>query len=132
MNHPPGADRRRWPRIAVSLKIQMRMARPGDLFHSYHLRDVSLGGLFVKTDAPRPVGTDVEIRIDFARGGTFEARGKVVRVVRGRDVPDRRQPTGIGIEFTEMTGASRGLLESMLSDDPVPSPARPADPRTEP
>lgn len=127
-----GTDRRRWPRIAVSLKIQMRMARPGDLFRSYHLRDVSLGGMFVKTDAPRPVGTDVELRVDFARGGTFEARGKVMRVVRGRDVPDRRQPTGMGIEFTELPDASRVLLESILADGSPPPATRPADPRTEP
>ena len=116
MSANDGIERRRWPRISVSLKIQMRMTRPGDLFRNYDLRDVSLGGMFVKTEAPRPVGTDVELRIDFAEGGTFEARGTVVRVVRGRDVPDRSQPAGIGIEFTEMTDASREILQSILAD----------------
>ncbi len=116
MTAADGIDRRRWPRIAASLKIQMRMAQPGDLFRNYHLRDVSLGGMFVKTDAPRPVGTDVELRIDFAQGGTFEARGKVVRVVRGRDAADHSDPAGIGIEFTAMTDSSRELLQSILAD----------------
>jgi uncharacterized protein (TIGR02266 family) len=108
----------------------MRMARPDDLFRSYHLRDVSLGGMFVKTDQPRPMGTDVDVKVEFVRGGAFEARGKVVRVVRARDLPDRSQPTGIGIEFTQMTEDSRHLLEELL-EDPT-STIEPPDPRTEP
>jgi uncharacterized protein (TIGR02266 family) len=130
MTPPTGDERRRWPRIAVGLRIQMRMARPDDLFRSYHLRDVSLGGMFVKTDSPRPLGTDVEVRVEFVRGGAFVARGKVVRVVRAREVPDRSQPTGIGIEFTQMTDESRRLLEELL-EDPT-STIEPPDPRTEP
>ncbi len=130
MSGEEGSERRRWPRIPISLRIQMRMARPGDLFHSYHIRDVSLGGLFVKTDAPRPVGTQVALRIEFARGGTFEAEGRVVRVVRGRDVPLRDQPAGIGVEFTGMSDASRALLADEIGSQR--GNARHRDPRTEP
>ena len=129
MSTPSGQDRRRWPRIAVSLKIQMRMAQPDDLFRNYHLRDVSMGGMFVKTDAPRPVGTDVDVRVEFARGDAFRARGKIVRVVRGRDAKGVGQVAGIGIEFTHMTAASHRLLQEMIEDPtatlepPEPDPA---------
>ncbi len=106
------------------------MARPDDLFRSYHLRDVSRGGMFVKTDSPRPMGTAVEVRVEFVHGDAFQARGKVVRVVRARDVSDRSQPAGIGIGFTEMTDESSRLLEELL-EDPT-STIEPPDPRTEP
>lgn len=98
----------------VGLRIQMRMDGPDDLFRSYHIRDISLGGVFVRSRANRPVDTDVVLRIEFADGSRFEAQGRVARVVHAADDMPPSQVPGMGVEFEVISADSWVLLANAL------------------
>lgn len=107
-------ERRQWPRIEANLKILLRLKTKDDLFQRFYLSDISVGGMFVRTDETRPRGTPVAVRIEFADGGVFEAEGEVRHAVRPEMSEALGRPAGIGIKFTAMGEASRQLLESLI------------------
>ena len=69
---------------------------------SGRLRNVSEGGIFVETDKPPPVGTEISIEFEFNRAGmtpnvAFKAKGKISRVE-----PDQESDRSSG--FAASTG----------------------------
>lgn len=81
-------------------------------FISEYVSDISRTGVFIRTDDPLPVGTKVDLRFtvideDFE---TVEGIGEVTRVV-----PPGQPGPGMGVVFVELTNASRGLIERLLT-----------------
>ena len=81
-------------------------------FISEYVSDISSTGVFIRTDDPLPVGTKVDLRftvidVDFE---TVEGIGEVTRVV-----PPGDPAPGMGVVFVELTKASRGLVERLLT-----------------
>jgi len=108
-------DRRRWPRIALGLRIVFRFDQSGDLMHHSTIRDVSLGGVFIVTEKIRPKGTPVRLLLEFHDGAVFRAEGQVVRVVPPQMAAMKGIEAGIGVEFTRVEPRSRELLEEALA-----------------
>jgi PilZ domain len=68
------------------------------------LETLSLGGVFIHTSEPPPVGSALNILIDM-QNGDVRARAVVRRVAPGK---------GMGIEFISMTPEDRARLNKQL------------------
>jgi uncharacterized protein (TIGR02266 family) len=74
--------------------------------------NVSTAGIFVKTPAPKPVGTRVKFEFLIA-DGTAVMRGLgQVAWVRETEADDR--PVGMGIKFLKLDAASRAVLDRII------------------
>ena len=104
-----GPNRRRFPRVALNLLVQYRVDSFDDFLAEYAV-NLSLGGLFIDTDEPRPQGTLVYLQFSL-RNGTrlIEGLGRVVRV----NPPGSPNP-GMGIEFTSLDEESQALIRSVV------------------
>jgi len=103
--------RRRELRIRAEMAVAHR--EPGMYREDYFTYDtiisLSLGGCYIKTDAPHPVGTRIEIVF---------CVGSAARSVRALGVVRRHaaagEPPGMGVEFEALSDENRAALESFL------------------
>jgi len=61
--------------------------------------NISLGGMYVCANSPRPEGSEVEIEFELPPNRRVRATGKVIRTTRR---PGEEYPTGMGIMFFEL------------------------------
>jgi type IV pilus assembly protein PilZ len=89
------------PRVPVSLPVSLRLSFPShqDLRQVY-ISNLSTGGVFVRTRAPLPIGTDVVMEISVGSDAHIVMRGKVVweRLYEQGELPGEE---GFGVRFTE-------------------------------
>ena len=101
MARPRSRDNRASPRIAVSAGVWVSWHTTGSRSVS-RVRDLSVGGAFVASDAPPAIGTPINLLFALPEG---EIRIKGL-------VRYRREKEGMGVEFTTMgSGARARLLE---------------------
>jgi type IV pilus assembly protein PilZ len=109
------SERRRDPRYSVHIAVDCQTR---EMFVSNYVTNISKGGVFVRTDTPLPLYS--EIVLTLALPGSerkIAARGKVawtydVRKEDGRLVP------GMGIKFLDMSPADREAIEECLAQLP--------------
>jgi tetratricopeptide (TPR) repeat protein len=95
------------PRFVTRQKVELKV--PGrDELRAYWTTDISRGGLFVESDDPPERGAELTINLE-TRDGALELFGTVVRSVR-----DGPMPSGVGIQFTNLTVAKRSALEAYV------------------
>lgn len=114
-----GAERRQWPRLATSIWLDLRTDRQSITAIT---RDVSLGGLFVRTDADLPVGTEVDLRLHLF-GQAYPVDGKIVWALSSQD--GRR--IGVGVCFLDPSPTLHDALQALMAKQhearPEPRPA---------
>jgi CheY-like chemotaxis protein len=105
--------RRRELRIRTELAVAHR--EPGiyreDFYNYDTITSLSMGGCYIKADAPHPVGTRIEI-VFCVGSGTQSIR--TFGVVRRHGQGDSGEPSGMGVEFEPLTDANREALETFL------------------
>lgn len=71
--------------------------------------NVSLGGMFIATEALRPVGSSFAVEFRLTEGGRLiQGQG---RVLWSREEPEGEEyPRGVGVRFLELTPGSRELI----------------------
>jgi len=94
---------RRYPRIGLPRGMQIAWQGTGGGTVS-RVGTLGLGGLFIFTRTPAPVGDVIRVYFEFP-GGEVRARA----VVR-----DSHPGKGMGIEFTSMTPEARARLNHLL------------------
>lgn len=105
---PVEPTRRRFARVAVAFEV--RVPSVDDLL-PFASRDVSKGGMFLVTDAPRTVGDQLGVIIVHPdRDEGFEVNCVVRRVVTEAGLG-----IGLGVEFTDLYAARRDDLWEFLS-----------------
>ena len=79
-----------------------------DQFVKEYVTNVSGNGVFIKSDSPLAVGTEITLKFTVVLDQieTIEGTGIVVRV--------ERDPPGMGVVFKELDGYSRELVERLL------------------
>lgn len=79
-----------------------------DQFVKEYVTNVSGNGVFIKSDSPLAVGTEITLKFTVVLDQieTIEGTGVVVRV--------ERDPPGMGVVFKELDGYSRDLVERLL------------------
>lgn len=97
------ADRRRYPRYPLRLRVVLRLRQQRKKARAI-VMDLSRGGLFIKTKADLPLGSDVVISFRARPEMLCEARGRVVRVL------NTQMLRGFGIDFDERNDIFDKLL----------------------
>jgi type IV pilus assembly protein PilZ len=103
-------DNRRAPRLPVDVKVDYRTA--GSFITDY-TRNISRGGLFIRTSLPLEVGERVRLRLTLPDGDApFALDGVVKWIATLRD--REKHPPGMGIEFVDFDEDTRRKLEQMV------------------
>ena len=105
-------ERRRHKRVTLVTRVTHVLS---DHQQYYYSRDLSLGGIFLETKKPFPVGTRLDL--DFSIPGNekrIKVVGKVARVVLSE--PDHKMPLpGMGVSFITLPEEIETELVSFLS-----------------
>jgi uncharacterized protein (TIGR02266 family) len=77
-----------------------------------YVKDISVSGVFIRTESPKPVGTRIELKLtvilDELR--TLVGEGEVVRVV----MPGGIAAAGMGVKFRVLTEESSEFIERII------------------
>ena len=103
MTRTQGRENRRSARIAVSKGMWVSWQADGPRNVS-RVRDLSLGGVFISTDDPLPVGSTLQLLFALPEG-EMRIHG-IVRYTEGEK--------GMGVEFTKMGAADRARLQELM------------------
>ena len=103
-----GANRRRSERVGLVVRVDYKTV---DELFSEFARNINEGGMFVETEAPPDPGSQVALQ--FRVPGSDEPIQVMGRVVRA-SVGDRDEPPGMGIEFENLDGQSRELINQLV------------------
>jgi len=103
-----GADRRRAQRAELIVRVDYSTV---DEIFSEFTRDINEGGIFIETDSPRPIGTEVSMHFNLpGSADSIRTVGKVVRTSDGDD----SSPPGMGIEFDDLTGEASTRIDAIV------------------
>ncbi len=111
---PDEPERRGAPRAELEVEVGLE----GDnRFFSAITGDLSPGGLFVATDTPLMVGTELVLSFVLPDGYRVATDATVAWVRAPRYRPDEL-PAGMGVKFERLSAADRKALDHFLRDRP--------------
>ena len=99
----PTRPTRRYPRISLPKGMPVSWYG-GDLQLFSRVKTLGMGGLFISTPNPPPVGTKLRLAFDVP-GGNVGAEAIVRNIMQGE---------GMGVAFTRMDSGERVLLEKLI------------------
>jgi uncharacterized protein (TIGR02266 family) len=105
--------RERHPRAELQLLIQYRFDTFDEFMAEYSI-DLSVGGMFIKTQKPHDLGSFVYLQFALKDGSRIiEGLGRVMRVNPPGD-PDH--VAGMGVEFVNFDAESMQLIEEIVAN----------------
>jgi hypothetical protein len=98
------SDDRKEPRLTINKEFDSF-----DQFIQEYVTNISKSGVFIKTKAPLPVGTRVDLCFTVIMDDieTITGIGEVVRV--------QDDPPGMGVVFRELSSYSQNLIAKLLT-----------------
>jgi uncharacterized protein (TIGR02266 family) len=116
--------------VSTSPPVRVRLRYPDlDTFVERFAPNVTRGGVFLPTRAPRPVGEVVEFEVQLAGGQVALAGAGKVMWVKELNPAEPNKPHGMGVQFVRLDPASRETLNRMLKLRGAGRPAGPGGPR---
>jgi molecular chaperone DnaK len=108
-------DKRGGDRTPVGLLVRLSYGSV-DEFVERFATNLSRGGVFIRTRAPKPPGTQVAFELKLASGETVVKGLGTVLWSRHED-PHSNPPVapGMGVQFTDLDDASRAIIERVMS-----------------
>jgi type IV pilus assembly protein PilZ len=105
-----GIERRRYERFDTSISVDYSS---GDTFLFSYIQNISEMGIFIRSDTPLPVGTQLELR--FAPDGQtpLEVAGEVTWINPYRPFGDNLNP-GMGVRFRELSADMRERIVDLV------------------
>ena len=100
----PARPTRRYPRIFLPNGMPVSWYG-GDLQLFSRVQTLGMGGLFISTTDPPPVGTKIRLAFEVP-GGSVRADAVVRDIIPGE---------GLGVEFTQMALGDKFLLQKLLN-----------------
>jgi len=98
-------------RVNIPLVAEVKFEGEAD-YHPYLLTDISWGGLYLRMEETRPIGTKLSVMFPAIDGRRcFEIGGKVVtqdKFVEGRTL------SGIGIAFEEVDQNTKSIIQKIV------------------
>ena len=89
----------------------------GDAADPCNIENISVGGLFLRTSSPLPLG--MPVRVDLTRAGQrapLAVSGRVVSVVTEADSAKHDLPPGVGIELDPMSADTERRYYALLRE----------------
>jgi uncharacterized protein (TIGR02266 family) len=103
-----GAERRR--ALRAELIVRVDYSTVDELFSEF-TRDINDGGLFIETEKLKPAGTEVTMQFNLPGSGeVVQTVGRVVHISSG----DEFAPSGMGIEFDDISEADRNKINGLI------------------
>jgi type IV pilus assembly protein PilZ len=102
-------DRRSFERFATRIAVD---CRSGENFLFAHIENISEMGLFVRSDEPLPLGTELELAFEH-EGTELALEGIVVWVNPVRADGENLNP-GMGVSFRELSDEQRDALFDII------------------
>lgn len=100
-------------RYPTSQQLLVRCESWGE-FVALYATDVSQGGMFIVTDDPPPVLSEVEIRMVLPEGHEMPLRARVVHVIEPAQAAHARREPGVGIELIGLDAAKRAQIVQLV------------------
>jgi uncharacterized protein (TIGR02266 family) len=105
-------DELRKRRVPLQRKISLKFKEFRG-FITEHSANISMGGMFIRTDTPQPPGTIFDFEFTLGDGYTLiHGIGEVVWVREADEGPDR--PPGMGVRFLNLDPESRQLVDRIV------------------
>ena len=113
MHHKkPPNNRRKHPRVPLNLLVQVRSKDYDEFLHDV-ASNLSMGGMFLCTDQPKPEGALLYFQFTTdADGPLIEGLARVVRVVE----TGGGHPAGMGLEFVNVEEPSLQRIEEIVNE----------------
>jgi len=99
----------------------------GALWHTpkrFQAKDVSRGGLFIRTEEAPEIFSAVQLRIILPWGGDLRIAGRIVHLVSEDKAKSHGTDCGCGIEFLDLTAAERQIVQQLVSWAKAGDPGR--------
>ncbi len=104
-----GNDKRVHERVDVKLEVTFNTGK--QLISSY-MNNVSRGGLFIRTEKPLPLNTEVELNFRLPDSyKVFKTRGLVV----WNSPPGGKKIPGMGVQFREMSAEDQEIIDKVIT-----------------
>jgi len=100
---PGGADRREHERFDAELSVDWAS---GENFLFSYITNISEMGIFIRSDDPPEVGTELRLRFGDGDGAPLELDGRVVWINPIKPHGDNPNP-GMGVRFSELSPDQR-------------------------
>jgi len=98
----------------ITLTVRLKAKDFKELLHTVS-GNISLGGVFLKTDQPRPAGTVVHLELDLeVERQVLHCDGVVVRCVSPEEARHGRLPAGMAIRFPPFGEHDHRVLAYLL------------------
>jgi len=105
-------DRRKYPR--APLRVRASCIEGEKIYQRYTL-NISEGGVFIETEDPLPLATELELIIPLPMPEPdVVVKGMVVRVVK-KEQADEQSPAGMGIRFLNLKPEDARKIRSLVS-----------------
>ena len=117
------ADRRTAPRVLVDLEVDYAME---DNYLFAYITDISAMGIFIRTNAPEPPGTRLNLRFTPPGSEPMALEGRVMWVNPFRPGSYDNINPGMGLQFIDLDAKQREQIVNLvrtfayLSDDEEP------------
>ncbi|HEX3904688.1 MAG TPA: TIGR02266 family protein [Polyangia bacterium] len=118
-----GVDRRVHTRVTVDIEVDYKSA---DNFLFAYITDISAMGIFIRTNAPEPPGTKLNLSFAPAGGPRLNLEGRVMWVNPFRPGSYDNINPGMGVQFVDLNPEQREQIVNLvrtfayLSDDEEP------------
>jgi type IV pilus assembly protein PilZ len=107
-----GRDRRRFARVFVDLEVDYGSE---ETFLFAYIKDISAMGIFIRTHAPEPAGTRLNLRFTPPGfGERLELEGVVIWVNPYRPGDSENLNPGMGIKFVDLEPEQRARLTEFV------------------
>lgn len=103
-------ERRQYKRYPTSISVD---CRSGENFLFAYIRNISEFGIFIQTESPLPVGTELHMRFGTDGRKTLSLEGKVVWVNPVRPFGENINP-GMGVRFDALTPEQREEIVAIV------------------
>ncbi|MEW5848851.1 MAG: PilZ domain-containing protein [Myxococcota bacterium] len=114
----------KFPRYAMHTPV-MVVTRAGGAVQMLNTENVSLGGLFVRTNSPVSPGMEVTVRFGDV-GNVVGGVARVVHVIHESESARKLHPPGMGLEFHDLPKPSHVALLRLVEGLAAHAPAAPS------
>jgi uncharacterized protein (TIGR02266 family) len=107
-------DARKHQRHTFEEPVYAKCASWGEFLEVY-ARNISHGGLFVRTDELPEIGSRIELRIQTPDEKMFNVSARVAHVIDPQRAAVNGLPVGFGVEFVEVSGEQAETLARLIA-----------------
>lgn len=113
MSRFAGRERRRNRRFDVEIKVDYQTR---DIFTSNYVMNLSKGGVFIQSDSPHPIGTEIHLTFTLPElNTTIQVNGEVAWTYDIQRGTSAILP-GMGIRFIDLSPEDKKQLEATIEN----------------